>query len=277
VLQDIIPLNNDNAPTKELQDARTRQRFILVELLLPNKHLSRGELSVIIYQLMIKYNDGSGQCNPGVKGIAEATGQSERNVRKCLLFLADVIGCLIYEKQNPGGQDNSNDYSFQLPKPCPTGQCSTGQGSNDNARPPDRKPCPPEPEPCPPASPNPVAQDRKPCPTGQTNNLNNKTEHSLEQVRSLARTTPSVSKSESKIEKAKEERKRTSEEAREEKPQPKIESVNGPIAYVSVADHDQHLQAIEHYDFLVERVRERHPAVKTVKLYVRRLNGGLAS
>jgi Helix-turn-helix domain len=73
---------------------------------------------------------------------------------------------------------------------------------------------------------------------------------------------------------ASEEKKAETAEASKPKEPPRLEEVKGPIAYISVADHEQHLDAIEHYDLLVGRVRERHPEVEKLKLYVRRLNGG---
>jgi hypothetical protein len=76
---------------------------------------------------------------------------------------------------------------------------------------------------------------------------------------------------------SKQESKRTSDEASKPKDPPKLEEVKGQIAYVSVADHEQHLEALAHYDFLLGRVREKHPGVKTLKVYVGRLNGGLVS
>jgi len=193
---------------------RTSQRFLLLRVMLADKEISKAELKVGTYLLMIKYNDHTGLCNPGNDAIAEATALDLRTVARAKLALKLAM-YLIYESTKGGYKsDTTNNYEFRFPSLA----CRPGV--------------------------NPV---------------------------------PKSTPGESKIE---EPSKRTSEEAREEskpKDPPKLENVNGAIAYVSVADHEQHLDALANYDFMVGRVRERHPDVKTVKLYVRRLNGELAS
>ena len=129
----------------------TADRFRWLAAVLRDPELTYGQKCVVIYIIMVHFNDWTGQCDPSVPTIAKGVGMSERGVRNCLRAVKDR-GHLEYE-DNPGGyRSQTNNYMYCEPsaplkdvsgvKPC-----TTVQGSDRETPPPlkrmTRTPAPP--------------------------------------------------------------------------------------------------------------------------------------
>lgn len=94
---------------------RTSQRFLLHRVLIADKDITKAELKVGGYLLMHKYNDHTGQCNPGNDAIAEATALDLRTVLRAKAALK-IAMYLVYESTEGGYKsDTTNDYEFRFP------------------------------------------------------------------------------------------------------------------------------------------------------------------
>jgi hypothetical protein len=203
---------------------------------------------------MVHFNDWTGQCDPSVSTIAKGVGMSERGVRTCLSSIKDR-GYLEYEG-NPGGyRSQTNNYMYA----APSARLHHGSGAD---------PCTTKQRSASKTSPTPEKNCRNPCTTVQGTPENNSTrplngasakhlteqlrEHSLEQVRSLARTAHMP-----EGERAEEGKESKKEAAEGSKPEDRatLERIENGIAYVKVIDHDARLQVIAQYDHLLNKLR----------------------
>src|SRR5262245_16780080 len=240
--------------------------------MLADKGITKAELKVGTYLLMIKYNDHTGQCNPGNDVIAEATALDVRTVARAKVALR-IAMYLVYESTEGGYKsDTTNDYEFRFPpladtpgvKPAP----KSTPGRNDTT--PDR-----------PTKGTPGRNDTGPLvgapPKQYLEQPSLNKSISNVPLPSVADTLPCQSGS--KVEKAKEERKRTSEEAREASKPTGIRfryRIENGIAYVSVPDQDTRCRLLGHFDRMLDQIRSETLGVqvRTAKISVERpLNG----
>src|SRR5262245_52867795 len=239
----------------------TGDRFRWLASLLRDLKLTYGDKCVATYIIMIHFNDWTGQCDPSVPTIAKGVGMTERGVRTCLNRLNEHgRGFLKYELNRGGHSSQTNNYMYTEPEE-PVNHSSGGTPCTSNQGSPSKKHPTPEQNgttPCTAGQRTPEQNGTTPLNDGSAKHLTEHLrEHSLEQVRSLARTTPPVSKSEG----ASEGKKRTCE-GRKPEARATLERIENGIAYVKVADHDARLQVIARYDELLSRIRTEFPSEK---------------
>jgi hypothetical protein len=210
---------------------RTSMRFALLRVILADERMVVSTLKVAVYLLMIRYNDHTGQCNPGVGTIAEDTALDPRTVRRALVALRNVLEYLVYESTEGGFKsDTTNTYEFQFPPlTCMTGVTSTPQTTpGSHGKTPDR-----------PVTGTPGSHGTKPLtgvPAKQQLPKQQSEPPYISNVPlpSVAETLPSQRVSGSN---GKEKNKRTSEGSKDE-PRALLERIDNGIAYVSVRDHE---------------------------------------